>query len=181
MQSANQSQQHRTISGISFRGPSELAQKELLARMPIHEGTALSDELLQEARREVKRFDERLETQVNEAPVHSNVPPKYRDTVSVIIYDPATVPRRILLDESVLDSVAIEKALPVSPAAGMVRLSVVVAKDGTVAEIDPLAGPELLVEPAMDAVKRWRYRPVLLNGLPVEVQTTLHVSFAPGQ
>jgi protein TonB len=35
----------------------------------------------------------------------------------------------------------------------------------------------MLVSAAMDAVKQWRYKPYLVNGVPAEVQTTINVNF----
>jgi protein TonB len=40
-----------------------------------------------------------------------------------------------------------------------------------------VSGPEHLIAPAMDAVKQWRYRPTLIDGEPVEVDTTISVIF----
>jgi protein TonB len=57
---------------------------------------------------------------------------------------------------------------------------VVIAKDGTVANIEVAAGPPLLAQAAIDAVRQWVYRPTLLNGVPVEVATTVEVNFAAG-
>jgi protein TonB len=78
----------------------------------------------------------------------------------------------------------IEKVMPVqtrndSPVAAVVQLVIVIGKDGCVIEADPVAGPAFLNAAAVDAVRRWRYRPIRLNGFPVEVKTTVHVSFQP--
>jgi protein TonB len=40
-----------------------------------------------------------------------------------------------------------------------------------------LSGPTVLQQSALDAVSQWRYRPYLLNGQPVEVETTVNVIF----
>lgn len=61
---------------------------------------------------------------------------------------------------------------------GTVVLSVRIGKDGTVQDIQPISGPAVFREPAMDAVKQWTYKPYLLNGQPTEVQTTVTVNFA---
>jgi periplasmic protein TonB len=61
---------------------------------------------------------------------------------------------------------------------GVVRLEAVISKEGTIQNLRVLAGHPLLVNAAMDAVKRWRYQPTLLNGDPVEVVTEIDVSFA---
>ena len=61
---------------------------------------------------------------------------------------------------------------------GTVKLSAVIAKDGTVQSLKALSGPRLLVTVAMDAVKQWRYRPTLVNGEAVEVLRNIDVNFA---
>jgi len=43
-----------------------------------------------------------------------------------------------------------------------------------------LSGHPLLVQAALDAVKQWRYQPTLLNNEPVEVDTTITVTFVLG-
>ena len=60
---------------------------------------------------------------------------------------------------------------------GTVKFSAIIAKDGTVSELHLLSGHPLLVTAAQDAVKQWQYKPTLLNGEPVEVQTTIDVNF----
>jgi periplasmic protein TonB len=61
---------------------------------------------------------------------------------------------------------------------GVVRLEAVISKEGTIQNLRVLAGHPLLVNAAIDAVKRWRYQPTLLNGDPVEVVTEIDVNFA---
>jgi protein TonB len=63
---------------------------------------------------------------------------------------------------------------------GTVVLHAVIAKDGTIEQLEYVSGPPMLVKAAMDAVKQWRYRPYLLNGDPVEVETTINVDFSLG-
>ena len=79
----------------------------------------------------------------------------------------------------------IEKTTPAAhvgkcePASAVVKLAIVIGKDGTVIDIDPLAGPEPLVSLAVDAVRRWKYKPATLNGHPIEVATAVDVAFPP--
>jgi protein TonB len=63
---------------------------------------------------------------------------------------------------------------------GTVALHAIIARDGTVQELAYVSGPPLLIKAAIDAVKQWRYRPTLLNGIPVEVETTIDVVFTLG-
>jgi protein TonB len=60
---------------------------------------------------------------------------------------------------------------------GTVRLGIVVAKDGQVANIQVNSGHPLLIPAALDAVKQWVYQPTLLNGEPVEVRTEVELKF----
>jgi bla regulator protein blaR1 len=60
---------------------------------------------------------------------------------------------------------------------GVVRLSVVIAPDGTVRNIQVMSGHPLLVPAAIDAVRNWVYEKTLLNGQPVEVVTPVNVTF----
>jgi len=60
---------------------------------------------------------------------------------------------------------------------GKVIIHAVIAKDGSIREAHVVEGVCVLAEPAMDAVKKWRYSPTLLLGEPVEVDTTISVIF----
>lgn len=63
---------------------------------------------------------------------------------------------------------------------GTVLLHAIIAKDGTIQELQYISGPALLMKSAMDAVHEWRYKPTLLNGEPVEVDTQIQVVFTLG-
>ncbi len=63
---------------------------------------------------------------------------------------------------------------------GTVRIRAWIGRDGTIRNLQLLSGPPLLVQAALDAVGRWRYRPTLLNGQPVEVLTDIDVNFTIG-
>jgi TonB family protein len=60
---------------------------------------------------------------------------------------------------------------------GVVALDVVIAPDGTVADVRPISGPDELTPAAVDAVKWWRFQPYSVNGKAVQVKTTLAVDF----
>ena len=61
------------------------------------------------------------------------------------------------------------------------KLHAIIAKDGTIQNLEVIAGHPLLVQAALDAVRQWRYQPTLLNGEPVEVDTTIDVIFSLNQ
>jgi len=60
---------------------------------------------------------------------------------------------------------------------GVVRLHAIIATDGTIQSVSVIDGHPVLVQAARDAVKQWRYRPYILNGHPVEVETIITVNF----
>lgn len=65
--------------------------------------------------------------------------------------------------------------------AGMVELEAVIAVSGRLSEIRVKSGHPLLVPAAVEAVRQWVYKPTYLNGDPVEVSTTIVVTFALNQ
>jgi len=60
---------------------------------------------------------------------------------------------------------------------GTVVLQATISKAGTIENLRVVSGSPLLQQAALDAVAQWRYRPYLLNGQPVEVETTVNVEF----
>jgi periplasmic protein TonB len=60
---------------------------------------------------------------------------------------------------------------------GTVRLSAVIGKDGSVERLETVSGHPILEQAAVEAVKKWKYKPTILNGEPVEVVTTIDVVF----
>jgi len=60
---------------------------------------------------------------------------------------------------------------------GTVVLHINVDKNGNVSNVEPVSGHPLLIPAAIDAVKQWKYKPYLLNQVPVEVETTVLIEF----
>ena len=60
---------------------------------------------------------------------------------------------------------------------GIVRLAAIISKTGPVEQLKVISGHPLLTRAALEAVKTWRYRPTILNGQPVKVETTVDVIF----
>ncbi len=63
---------------------------------------------------------------------------------------------------------------------GAVVLQAVISKQGMIENLRVLTGHPMLVPAAIDAVRQWRYRPYILNGEPVEVETQVTVNFSLG-
>jgi periplasmic protein TonB len=64
---------------------------------------------------------------------------------------------------------------------GTVVLQATISKSGTIQNLRIISGHPMLQQAAMDAVRSWRYKPYLLNGEPVEVETTINVVFNLGE
>lgn len=60
---------------------------------------------------------------------------------------------------------------------GDVTLSFWVGTDGAVEKVTALDGDPMLAQAAVEAVKQWKYKPYLLDGEPIEVETRAVVSF----
>jgi protein TonB len=100
---------------------------------------------------------------------------------------PKPTQQRIRVGGNVQSAKMIRQVQPVYPqiaktahVQGTVLLHAVISKDGSVQELQYVSGPPLLMKAAMDAVREWRYQPTLLNGEPVEVETTISVIFSLG-
>jgi protein TonB len=61
--------------------------------------------------------------------------------------------------------------------AGRVELRAVIATDGTIQSLQVVSGDPLFYQSAMDAVRQWRYRPTVLNGEAVEIDTFITVIY----
>jgi protein TonB len=93
-------------------------------------------------------------------------------------------PKRIRVSQGVTQGLLLHKVEPVYPkialaarVTGVVLVKAVIGKDGVIKELEVVNGSPLLAPAALDAVKQWRYRPYLLNGEPVEVETNITVTF----
>lgn len=61
---------------------------------------------------------------------------------------------------------------------GVVLLQATISKAGTIENLHVLSGHPMLTAAAIDAVRQWRYKPYILNGAPVEVETQITVNFS---
>jgi protein TonB len=95
---------------------------------------------------------------------------------------------RVRVSSGVVDGLAIYKSVPPYPAIaraarvqGTVILQATISKSGTIENLRVISGPAMLQQAAIDSVRNWRYRPYILNGQPVEVETTVNVVFTLAQ
>jgi TonB family protein len=62
---------------------------------------------------------------------------------------------------------------------GVIALDVVVGRDGAVADVHALNGPDVLAQAAVAAMRWWRFEPYRVDGKPVVVETTVAMEFKP--
>jgi TonB family protein len=111
-----------------------------------------------------------------------------KPTLEVRRPSPASHPAPTRMSEGVMEAALIHKVQPQYPAiaramhlAGTLRLRAIIGADGGVRQVDVISGNALLVPSAVAAVREWRYRPTMLNGEPVEVETFITVNFVLDQ
>ncbi len=97
---------------------------------------------------------------------------------------PTPAPTRPLRVSQIAEANIVQRVQPQYPQIarmaglqGAVRLRAIISKTGTIENLTVMGGPPMLIAAAVDAVKQWRYRPYLLNGEPIEVETEITVNF----
>lgn len=95
-----------------------------------------------------------------------------------------SLPKRVRVSRGVMKGLLISKQPPVYPEEartahieGTVLMAMEISRDGSVCRIMLISGHPLLAPAAIDAVKQWKYRPYVLNGQPIEVETQAQVNF----
>ena len=93
-------------------------------------------------------------------------------------------PKRMRIASRIAEANLIHNVAPTYPSEagrarieGTVVLLAVIAKDGTVQDVRVESGLPVLAQAAIDAVKQWRYRPYVLNGEPIEVDSQITINF----
>ncbi len=102
----------------------------------------------------------------------------------VLATTPAPAPKRIRVPAGIAEANLVYDVAPkYPPEAGRARIEgtvvllAVIGKDGTVEDVRVKSGLSVLTQAAIEAVKQWRYRPYLLNGEPVEVDSQITINF----
>jgi TonB family protein len=97
---------------------------------------------------------------------------------------PTPVLQTLNVSQGVSQGLAIKKTPPSYPAnalrmgiEGSVQLLATISKKGDISAVKVLSGDPSLARAAADAVKQWKYKPYLLDGVPVEIQTQVTVNF----
>jgi periplasmic protein TonB len=95
------------------------------------------------------------------------------------------VPQRVRISQGVTKGLLVHRVEPAYPTLarsarvqGEVVLSAIIDANGEITNLQLVSGHPMLVPAALAAVREWRYKPYLLNGQPVEVETTITVIFS---
>jgi protein TonB len=107
------------------------------------------------------------------------------ESLTSIASAPSTEPAlEVQISQGVTEANLIHKVEPVYPAKaqsmrleGPVTLLASIAEDGSVRHIKVVSGPEMLATAAIEAVRQWRYTPLLLDGKPTAVEREITVVF----
>lgn len=97
---------------------------------------------------------------------------------------PVSTVQRVHISQGVTKGLLIYRLEPTYPPLaqqariqGVVVLKAIIGKDGNIQNLQVVSGHPMLAPAAIEAVKHWRYKPFLLNGQPVEVETSVTVTF----
>ena len=97
------------------------------------------------------------------------------------------VPQKVSISSGIAVGLLIQKTAPIYPpmarnarVSGTVVIQATISRNGTIENPRVVSGPAMLRQSALDAVKSWRYRPYMLSGEPVEVETTVNLNFSMG-
>jgi TonB family protein len=98
--------------------------------------------------------------------------------------DLLSAPMRVRVSQGVSTANLIKKVNPSYPEdakqnrlQGAVVMRITIGKDGLIKDVQLISGHPALSPAAMDAVKHWEYKPYLLNGEPVEIETQVTINF----
>lgn len=94
-------------------------------------------------------------------------------------------PKAVRVSSGVMASLLLHKVTPEYPAlakkareGGTVVLHAIISKTGTVQDLQIISGPTILRDSAVNSVRQWTYKPYLLNGMPVDVETQIVVNYS---
>ena len=185
------------VKSIQIQGISSDAEQVLRNRLTIHEGDTLYPADIDKLRSTVQEFDSHLVpvavrdasgdytirvmvVAAAAAPPPPPPPPPPQPGAAV------GVPGAQRMSAAVQSAKLVTKVPPTYPAIakqariqGAVTLDALIGTDGTVQRLQVVsADSPLLVQSAVEAVKQWVYQPTLLNGQPIQVQTTITVNFS---
>jgi protein TonB len=185
----------RVVRDIVFDGIEPGAQDQLRSRLPVHVGDTLDGDTLSKVSAAVKEFDPDLGVAFSNAAASPDgsqgITLRIRVNGAPVVPAPApllaaspNVPGALRMGSNVQSAALVNKVTPAYPPLakaariqGTVSFNALIGTDGAIKDLTLISGHPLLIPAATEAVKQWVYKPTLLNGQPVEVQTQIDVSF----
>jgi len=150
---------------------------------------ARTTEELEEAVSSLEHIAFREDEPIPPCPINmEDVPPSPGAVSGVLSSKPpesdSELPRRVRVSQGVSTGLLVTKVQPLYPddarlarIQGSVVLKAEIDKNGDVEDLTLVSGHPLLAPAALEAVKQWKYKPYLLNGQPVAVETQVTVAF----
>jgi protein TonB len=93
-------------------------------------------------------------------------------------------PQKVRISSGVAEGMKVHDVQPTYPQMariahiqGDVTLQATISKSGSIENLRAVSGHPILIQAALDAVRQWKYKPYVLNGEPVEVETQITVKF----
>ncbi len=164
-----------TIHKIDVAGVPEALRASVMKELGLSESQTVTMGQIEAAAKRVSNLDSRLFPFVAE---------NEHGMVDVVISAPNSTATRIRVGGNVQQSQLIYRQIPKYPIdakvqglQGAVDLRSVFGRDGTVLSAERIDGDTTLAAAAIDAVRHWTYKPTLLNGSPVEVESVVTVNF----
>jgi TonB family protein len=122
------------------------------------------------------------------APSVTGIAPAEGGALPTLLDSPSKAPTPVLqsvnVSQGVSQGLLVKKVQPIYPAValrlrieGAVQLTATISKSGDISAVKVLGGDAALARAAVVAVKQWKYKPYLLNGSPVEIQTQITLNF----
>ena len=179
-----------------FVGVDPAVQDQIRNALPIHPGDTISPQAYVAAVNSLQRIDEHLmlapinirktDGSTSQANLQIRVRPYTNPSLPppppAVSTDGKPLPLRV--GGNVQSANLVSKVTPAYPPEakqariqGTVRFNATIGTDGKMKDLVVVEGDPLLADAAMKAVWQWVYRPTLLNGQPVEVQTQIDVNF----
>jgi TonB family protein len=127
-------------------------------------------------------YEDRIAIKAHMTSLNAIPPENYEAAIGLAGYE------HFLVHGDHIVGAALDRPQPVYPKqakkkhiTGSVLLCAIITKDGTIAGLDVVASPNsLLSASALDAVRKWTYKPYLMDGKPTELDTTITVNYALG-
>lgn len=174
------------VEAIHLAGLPPGMREKLEPRLAPYRGRPMTDEMMAEVASVVREVEEHagVSWMVNPVTKTAAATVAMKGPAAEAAGTDASGGPRIRVGGNVQSEKIISKVRPVYPPLakqariqGTVRFAVVIAANGTVKDVQLIAGHPLLAEAAKEAVEKWVYQTTLLNGNPVEVITQVDVNF----